>query len=532
MGVVQSVRTLLAELRSVYDRYNRLKARIDADPGIPVSNPTRSFWMHPLVTLPAPTDELPQHADVVIIGSGITAASIARTLLAESPDLTVVVLDARDACGGATGRNGGHMKPYLYEEYGIIKKKFGTEIAQKTIRFRQMHLPETIKVAEEEGVLESCGAREVESLDVHYHADVFEEYKQRFLEWRQDSPKESARFEIYEAEEARSKFHLADHCQGAIVGPAGAIHPYRLITAIWKRLTAEHPDNFFLFTHTPVNAVQAASKFNGLYTVQTPRGVIVTPHVVHATNAHTSHLLPRMRGKIIPTRATCTAQRPGQSSSPSTLDGGRSWLLYHKRGYDYLTQLPDSRELVLGGGFMRGEDDEGLGDIGLADDSAYDPMVVAYLGGALPAWFGERNWGAEAADSDDGSSGDDGWNAGRLKAAWCGILSISADGHPWVGRVPEKIAQRPSPTPTAKWSTRTAAPGEWISAGYSGDGMAAALLSGRAVAYMILDREDEFKVKDWLPEPLLITPKRWAKAKVEDRLSEAWAHRGQGNAKN
>lgn len=75
-------------------------------PTLPVSNPTRSFWH---ITHPNPlvrhrtTPELPQRGDVVIIGSGITGAFVARELIA-SGVTNVVVVEARDICSGATGR--------------------------------------------------------------------------------------------------------------------------------------------------------------------------------------------------------------------------------------------------------------------------------------------------------------------------------------------------------------------------------------------------------------------------------------------
>ncbi|EJD52481.1 nucleotide-binding domain-containing protein [Auricularia subglabra TFB-10046 SS5] len=505
---------LLGELRDVISRFQRVQARIKADPGLPVPNPSRSFWMHPHARLPP--SKLPAYADVVVVGSGITAASVARTLLAEQPALHVAVIDARDACGGATGRNGGHLKcvPYLYEEYSAIKRKYGESEAKKIVRFRQMHVTETIRIAAEEGVLEAAGAREVESLDVHFSAEVFDVHRKKFEEWKRDCPEESRRYRLYEAEEARSKFHLAEHCQGVIVGPAGALHPYKLITTIWERLLTEHSDTFSLCTHTPCTEISLSSESLGVYTVHTPRGQILTPHVVHATNAYVSHLLPRMRGKIMPVRATCTAQRPGRGCTPSTADGGRSWMLYHARGYDYLSQLPTDAEghageLIFGGGFIHAEN--GMGEVGCADDSAMHPTVAAYLGGALPTMFGQANWGAEDYVDDQEAAEDvaDGWSAGRVKALWTGILSSSADGMPWVGRVPPKVAQKLAPRRiNGKAGDLTVEPGEWIAAGYSGDGMSSALLSGRAVAYMILGKEDEHKVREWLPESFAITQTR------------------------
>ena len=91
--------------------------------------------------------------------------------------------------------------------------------------------------------------------------------------------------------------------------------------------------------------------------MHTPRGALLTPHVVHATNGWASHLLPPLRAKIAPVRGSMSAQRPGRTLAPSTRAGGRSFVFYRAgAGYDYLTQLPtgagaDTGELMFGGGW-------------------------------------------------------------------------------------------------------------------------------------------------------------------------------------
>ncbi|CAM6114781.1 unnamed protein product [Calypogeia fissa] len=85
---------------------------------LPSTKSTASFWhSQPSVGLIGhrTTEHLPQTADVVIIGSGITGAFAAHYLADEEggKGLNVVMLEAREACWGATGRNGGHCQPKL-----------------------------------------------------------------------------------------------------------------------------------------------------------------------------------------------------------------------------------------------------------------------------------------------------------------------------------------------------------------------------------------------------------------------------------
>ena len=75
--------------------------------GLPVNNPSQSYWLtEPPEILPGhrTTKDLPQAADVVIIGSGITGAFAAHCLKEKASNLNIVMLEAREACSGATGR--------------------------------------------------------------------------------------------------------------------------------------------------------------------------------------------------------------------------------------------------------------------------------------------------------------------------------------------------------------------------------------------------------------------------------------------
>jgi hypothetical protein len=76
---------------------------------LPTPTSTSSFWhTEPSKILLGhrSTDHLPTKADVVVIGSGIAGAFAAHYLAnaEHGKDVDVVMLEAREACWGATGR--------------------------------------------------------------------------------------------------------------------------------------------------------------------------------------------------------------------------------------------------------------------------------------------------------------------------------------------------------------------------------------------------------------------------------------------
>jgi hypothetical protein len=186
-----------------------LQARINANPGIPVSNPTTSFWLRDppfpdLVDMRSRT--LPRSADVVIIGSGITGASVARVILSECAAMginrRVVMVEARQTCSGATGRNGGHIKCTPYEAFCQSKERFGAERARALVDFQVSHLPILVDMAKQEN-WDQAEARELESLDVFYDEEVWAEHQQMVEEFRQGMPEEAKGILVWDRDTAR-----------------------------------------------------------------------------------------------------------------------------------------------------------------------------------------------------------------------------------------------------------------------------------------------------------------------------------------
>lgn len=78
---------------------------------LPTPNSTNSFWHsepNEFLLGHRTSPELPGEADIVIVGSGITGTSAARYLVEDkrANGKSIVLLEAREACWGATGRVG------------------------------------------------------------------------------------------------------------------------------------------------------------------------------------------------------------------------------------------------------------------------------------------------------------------------------------------------------------------------------------------------------------------------------------------
>lgn len=104
-NLISQIRLAFRDMQDILNNYKALSNRLKLSPGLPVPDPTTSFWTVPQAAIAKHVSELPVYADVVVIGSGISGTSVARTLLSdELKPVEVVMLEARDICSGATGR--------------------------------------------------------------------------------------------------------------------------------------------------------------------------------------------------------------------------------------------------------------------------------------------------------------------------------------------------------------------------------------------------------------------------------------------
>jgi glycine/D-amino acid oxidase-like deaminating enzyme len=284
--------------------------------GLPSPNPTKSYWQTP--TLPIAnhrsTVNLPSSSRYVIVGSGITGASIAHKLLLEEPAASITLLEARQASSGATGRNGGHCRAGRYLSFKNYLEQFGEEDALRMEKLEEdnvKNLGEFIKKHRIE-----CDLRDVETLDVFTDLPEWKEAlvalkARREIFGEKIDEKLLVKHKVWSAKETREELLIPEGI-GAISFPAYALSPYKFVCAL---LEMSLKRGLNLQTNTPVFELSQhkARDAEKKWIVHTNRGDIVAEKVILATNAYTGALCPPLADFIIPTRGQVAAIRPSSN---------------------------------------------------------------------------------------------------------------------------------------------------------------------------------------------------------------------------
>ncbi|MCJ1372332.1 hypothetical protein MMC20_003556 [Loxospora ochrophaea] len=455
--------------------------RAKLPPRPPQPNPTVSYWQDPPSDIAhlRSTSVLPKRASVVVIGSGVTGTTTALKLLSQPSAPSVILLEARTACSGATGRNGGHTKCASYRSFLDNVEKLGQEEAVKIIRL-EYHCMKSVHDSARENAID-CDSWQGDTADIIYDDEERKLAQRAIGEIKrllgEDDP--VARYEFWSSQEAKEKF-LTDGALGAVTYEAGSLSPYKFVIGLLRLALAK---GLNMQTNTPVLAIRRASGATP-WLVETNRGIVEATKVVLATNGYTAGLYRKLQGVVVPLRGHMTAQRPGSNIPITGLSTTYSFI-YHQ-SYEYMISRPQGSkfagDIMIGGGSTMAEND-GLNEFGTTDDTTTDPVILDYLKGSAANYFG-ANWGNDHPD-------------GRIRKAWTGIMGYSADGFPFVGEAPEDENL-------------------FIAASFQGHGMVLCFSSAEALVEM-MTRSAEDSLSHWFPKAFCITKER-LKTNFEGRL--------------
>lgn len=408
--------------------------------------------------LPPPT-ALPPHADVVVIGGGLSGVWLALALAeAGRPPL---VLERAHLAAGASGRNGGLLLPGMSELYDALVERHGRAAARTLWRWAADGAADVVDAIHRYGI--DCDWRPEGAL----HAAMGDDEADRLRAGAAMLAADGFAAAWLPAGDVAPWLDVPcpPDVRGALHLPGGgAFHSGRLVAGLAAAAAA---GGAAFIEGVDVRGIEGqggdgqplagrgADRQGPPLVVHTDRGPIAAEAVVVATNAWLPELLPGFRDLVVPVRGQVLATAP----LPARAVRG-AWSL--NEGYEYLQQLSDGR-LVFGG--MRWA----------APDREVGPRyVVGDVNDALHALL-------------------DGWladhfptlaTAATVEHRWAGPMCWTADRLPLVGPVVGPLVG----TVVAPSLGRRGAAGDpatarlWVAGAYSGHGVPVAPAAARLVA--------------------------------------------------
>ena len=296
----------------------------------------RPYWH---ATMPALPDrrggELPDRADVVVVGGGYTGVAAARRLAQQGA--RIVLVEARSLGWGASTRNGGIVHPgYKWGPTELVRRygqERGRALYRETLDGYEL-LKQVIADEKIDCEFRECGYLELAYAPSHLH-DL--EEAQRSLE--------SAGVAASIVPEADVVSEIGSSAYyGALLAPgAGVLHPGK-----WFAGLVASAERAGASLNEGARAVSLRRTGQQKFVVETTRGRIETSEVFVATNGYTDGFVPSLRRRILPIGSYIIATAPLPEDLARELSpNGRAF--FDTKNFLYYWHVSADRRMIFGG---------------------------------------------------------------------------------------------------------------------------------------------------------------------------------------
>lgn len=295
------------------------------------------YWLDTAPPLPDRSGrELPESADVVVIGGGLTGLSTAYHAARKGAD---VVLVEKDKVGsGASGRNGSMCTQGMTIGVGEARKRYGQERARELYgAFR-----EAVDVVEELTQKEQidCDFNRSGRLGVAYKPQHFEAMRATQRDLAENFDHHTT---LLSPSELRSELG-SDYYHGALLDPLSAgLHVGKYVHGL-----AEAAERAGAQIHERNAATGLTRMPDGGFLVETLHGTIRAQQVMAATDAYTDKALPWFRKRLINVGSFIVVTEPlGEERARELIPNAR--LVVDSKNIGHYIRLTPDHRLAFGG---------------------------------------------------------------------------------------------------------------------------------------------------------------------------------------
>jgi glycine/D-amino acid oxidase-like deaminating enzyme len=299
----------------------------------------KNFWLETVAAPRIPARELPQTADVAVIGGGYTGLSAARTLA--KGGARVAVLEAENVGWGASCRNGGMVLSGLKLGTSTLIARYGREASKRMYAASLESIDCVEALVREENI--DCDFSRCGHLEVACKARHFEEFRRSAETIEREF---GHRLRIVEKENLLQEIGSAIYHGGMVDEVSAGVNPAKYVAGL---ASAAAKAGAAIHEKTRVLGLERDSRQGEKgWSIKTPRGALHARDVLIATSGYTSGITPSLQKKIIPIGSFIIVTE----ALPETLArelSPRNRVIYDSKNFLYYYRLTPDRRMLFGG---------------------------------------------------------------------------------------------------------------------------------------------------------------------------------------
>ncbi len=375
------------------------------------------MWQEQVPRPASPPADLPDRADVVVIGAGYCGLGAART--AAAAGASVVVLDKEPLGWGSSSRNGGMVIPELHASPKQLAKRYGSLAHRLYAEVEEAFDHTEMLVAEID-----CDYQRTGQLYLA-HSPRHTAYLRSLTAELQGAGKD---VHFLTGAQVQRRIGSSEFDSGVHFERVGGLHPAKFHAGVSEMAVAA---GAVIHDRTAVMDLRPAG--SGLV-VQTTRGEVTADHVVIGTNAYADSVAPDLAKRILPINSYIIATEPLTEEQQSII--GPQMMVDTKNLLFYWRLIADGR--MLFGGRNRLDPV----DVPTARDYLYEQMVRIHP--QLRGVAVDYAWTGYVAMTMDRLP-----HVGTVQGAWyatgCNGTGVSLNG--WLGHRLGQVVTGQAPPP-------------------------------------------------------------------------------------
>jgi glycine/D-amino acid oxidase-like deaminating enzyme len=298
-----------------------------------------NYWLT-ATSMPEGTfGQLPNRADVAVIGAGFTGLSAARALARKG--MNVAVLEANSIGWGASSRNGGMVLTGLKLSAEVLTKRYGIELTRRMYATSLESIELVERLVREENI--ECSFSRSGHLEVACKQSHFDAYARSVEVIAKEFNHE---LRIIPRNELGSEIGSNIYFGGIVDETSAGLNPAQYVSGLARAALRAGANTY---ENARVLQIQRNSQNgSGGFSVLTSRGNVSAHNVLVATGGYTSAATPTLQKRIIPIGSFIIATERLPETVARELSPRNRMIFDSKHYLHYYRLTPDNRMLFGG----------------------------------------------------------------------------------------------------------------------------------------------------------------------------------------